>query len=149
MCVLNVENFMLFFRLSLIPNTAISYYESIMVRIYSVREIWLFVCLLEFNATLSNTSVIPWRLVLFVEETGYTRKNYRPAVCHWQTLLLYVVSNLPRHERDSKAQRWWCLCTDCTFNYHPITTKMAPARIYMHHDYVRIKYATLGIITHQ
>jgi hypothetical protein len=35
----------------------------------------LFVCLLEFNATLSNTSVIPWRPVLLVEETGYTRKS--------------------------------------------------------------------------
>jgi hypothetical protein len=30
---------MLFFRLYLVPNTEISYYESIMVRIYSVREL--------------------------------------------------------------------------------------------------------------
>jgi len=42
----------------------------------------LFVCLLVFNVTLNNTSVIPWRSVLLVEKTGYTRKNYRPAACH-------------------------------------------------------------------
>jgi len=68
----------------------------------------MIVCLLVFNVTLNNTSVIPWRSVLLVEKTGYTRKNYRPAAFHRQTLLLYVVSNTPRHERDSKAQRWWC-----------------------------------------
>ena len=146
---------MLFCLLSLVTNTEMSYYESIMVSIYSVREILLFVCLLEFNATLNNTSVIPWRPVLLVEETGYTRKNYRPAACHRQTLLLYVVSNTPRHERDSKAQRWWCQDTDCTgsckSNCHAITITMAPARIYIYDDYmyVCIKYATLGILTRQ
>ena len=75
MCVLNVENVMLFCRLSLVTNTKMSYYESIMVSIYSVRELWLFVCLLVFNATLNNTLVIPWRPVLLVGETGYTRKT--------------------------------------------------------------------------
>jgi len=73
--VINIENFMLLFRVSLVPNTKISYYESIMVSIYSARELWLFVCLMVFNATLNNTSVIPWRPVLLVEETGYTRKK--------------------------------------------------------------------------
>jgi hypothetical protein len=34
------------------------------------------------DATLNNTSVIPWRPALLVGETGYTRKNYRPAACH-------------------------------------------------------------------
>ena len=75
MCVLNVENFMLFCRLSLVTNTEMSYYESIMVSIYSVRELWLFVCLLVFNATLSNTLDIPWRPVLLVEETDIPGKT--------------------------------------------------------------------------
>ena len=42
---------------------------------------------------------------------------------------------------------------DCTgsskSNYHAITIMMSPARIYMHDDYVLIKYATLGIVTRQ
>jgi hypothetical protein len=37
--VLNVENFMFFCQLSLVTNTEMSYYESIMVSIYSVREL--------------------------------------------------------------------------------------------------------------
>ena len=37
-----------------------------------------------FNATFNNISVISWRSVLLMEETG---KNHRPAaICHWQTL---------------------------------------------------------------
>jgi hypothetical protein len=59
LCVLNVENVMLFFRVYPATNTEISYYESIMARIYSVRGLCLFVCLMVFNATLNNTSVIP------------------------------------------------------------------------------------------
>ena len=35
------------------------------------------------TATFNNISVIPWRSVLLVEETG---ENYRPAASHWQTL---------------------------------------------------------------
>jgi len=32
-----------------------------------------------FNATFYNTSVISWRTVLLVEETGVSRENHRPA----------------------------------------------------------------------
>jgi hypothetical protein len=35
-----------------------------------------------FSATFNNISVISWRSVLMVEETG---ENDRPASCHWQT----------------------------------------------------------------
>jgi hypothetical protein len=31
-----------------------------------------------FEATFSNISVISWRLVLLVEETGVPRENHRP-----------------------------------------------------------------------
>ena len=47
-----VKRCMLFFRVSLVTSTDISYYVSIMVSIYSVRELWLFVCLMVFSATL-------------------------------------------------------------------------------------------------
>jgi hypothetical protein len=39
-----------------------------------------------FNATFNNISVISWRLVLLVKETGVPRENHRPVASHWQTL---------------------------------------------------------------
>ena len=38
----------------------------------------LFVCLMVFNATFNNISVISWRSVLLVEETGGPGENHRP-----------------------------------------------------------------------
>jgi len=35
-----------------------------------------------FNATFDNISVISWRLVLLVEETGGPGENNRPAASH-------------------------------------------------------------------
>jgi hypothetical protein len=51
----------------------------------------LFVCLLVLNATFNNISVISWRSVLFVEETGGPGENHRPVVSHRQTLSHNVV----------------------------------------------------------
>ena len=39
-----------------------------------------------FNATFNNISVISWRLVLLMEETGGPGENHRPVVSHQQTL---------------------------------------------------------------
>jgi hypothetical protein len=36
------------------------------------------VLLIVFNATFNNISVILWRSVLFVEETGVPAENHRP-----------------------------------------------------------------------
>ena len=41
-----------------------------------------------FNVTFNNISVISWKSVLLMEETG---ENHRPAASHWQTLSLNVV----------------------------------------------------------
>jgi hypothetical protein len=54
-----------------------------------------------FNATFSNISVISWRPVLLVEETG---ENHQPVASHWQTLSHNVVSGTPRHERVLNSQ---------------------------------------------
>jgi hypothetical protein len=35
----------------------------------------LFICLMVFNATFNNISIISWRSVLLVEETGVPREN--------------------------------------------------------------------------
>ena len=58
------------------------------------------VCFMVFNATLNNISVISWRSVLLMEETGGNRENHRPVANHWQTLL--------HPDRDSNPQhQWW------------------------------------------
>jgi len=57
-----------------------------------------------FNATLNNISIISWRSVLLVEETGVPWENHRPVTSHWQTLSHNIVSSTPRHERGSNSQ---------------------------------------------
>ena len=39
-----------------------------------------------FNATFNKISVISWRSVLLVEETGGPGENYRPVASHRQSL---------------------------------------------------------------
>ena len=60
--------------------------------------------IIVFNATFNNISVISWRSVLLVEETGVAWENHRHVASHWQNLSHNVVSNTPRHERDSNSQ---------------------------------------------
>jgi len=36
-----------------------------------------------FNATFNNISVISWRSVLLVEETGVPGENHQPAASYW------------------------------------------------------------------
>ena len=43
---------------------------------------YVFVCLMVFNATLNNISVISWRSVLLVEENGGPGENHRPVASH-------------------------------------------------------------------
>jgi len=62
-----------------------------------------FIGFMVFNATFNNISVISWRSVSLVEETGVPGENRRPAASHRQT----VVSWTPRHERDSNSQLMW------------------------------------------
>ena len=50
--------------------------------------------LIVFNATFNNISVISWRSLLLVEETGVHGESHRPAACHWQTLL-YIYNYHP------------------------------------------------------
>jgi hypothetical protein len=45
--------------------------------------LYLFVCLMVFNATFNNISVILWPLVLLVEETGGLGENHRPVTSHF------------------------------------------------------------------
>jgi hypothetical protein len=49
-----------------------------------------------FNATFNNVSVILWRSVLLVEETGVPGENHQPVTSHWQTLSHNIVLSTPR-----------------------------------------------------
>jgi hypothetical protein len=49
-----------------------------------------------FNAPFNNISVISWRSVLLVEETGISGENEWPATSHRQTWSHNVVSSTPR-----------------------------------------------------
>jgi len=57
-----------------------------------------------FNATFNNISVISWRSILLVEETGVVGEKHRPDASHWQTISHSVVSSTPRHERGSNSR---------------------------------------------
>jgi hypothetical protein len=48
-----------------------------------------------FNTIFNNISVISWRSVLLVEETGVPGENHQPVACHWQTLSQNVISSTP------------------------------------------------------
>jgi hypothetical protein len=41
-----------------------------------------------FKATFNNMSVISWRSVLLVEETGIPEENHRPVASHWHSGML-------------------------------------------------------------
>ena len=45
------------------------------------------------NAPFNNISVISFRSVLLLKETGGPEENHRPDASHWQTLSHNVVSN--------------------------------------------------------
>ena len=69
-----------------------------MLLIFYIEKQELRVTVMMFNATFNNISVISWRSVLLVEETG---ENHRPAASHGQTLSHNVVSSTPHHEQNS------------------------------------------------
>ena len=81
---------------------------------------WRFSLFIVFNATFTNISVISWRSVLLVDETGVPRENHRPVPSYWQTLSHNVVSSTPRHERGSNSQlkSWYWRTKEQTHRYH-------------------------------
>ena len=60
------------------------------------------------NATFNNITVIWWRSVLLVEETGVPRENHRPAASHWQiwsdNIVLLTLSGSRTHNISSDSK---------------------------------------------
>jgi hypothetical protein len=70
-----------------------------------------------FYATFNNISVILWRSVLLVEESGVSKENDWPLASHWQTLLHNVVSStLPW--AGFKLTTLVVMGTDCMGSYN-------------------------------
>ena len=61
---------------------------------------WCLWCLTPLN----NISVILWRSVLLVEETGVPEENHRPVANHWLSLSHNIVLSTPHYERGSNSQ---------------------------------------------
>ena len=80
------------------------------------------VCLMVFNATFNNISVVSWRSVLLVEESGGPRENLQPVSSHWQTyhMLLYTSPWSKFELTTSVVIGTDCICS-CKSNYHTIT----------------------------
>ena len=72
-------------------NTPFNNWSCINTLVHTIR-----VRFMVLNATFNNISVILWRSVLLVEESGVPGENPRPAASHWQTSSTNVVSNTPR-----------------------------------------------------
>ena len=71
------------------------------------------VMIMVLNATFNNISVISWRSVLLVEETGVSRQNHLPVGSNWHTLSHNVVPSTPRYQtdwtRNLSGDRHWLL----------------------------------------
>jgi hypothetical protein len=106
-------------------NHAFLWYRRISFKLAALRSMsndWLvrspvisLVWFMVFNATFNNISVISWRSVLLVEETGVPGESHRPVASHWQTLSHKIVSSTSRHERGSNSKRAKCLHMDSWF----------------------------------
>ena len=79
-----------------------------------------------FNDTFNNISVISWRSVLLVEETGGPEENHRPAASHWQLyhMMLYTSPWAGVEPTTSVVIGTDCI-GGCKSNYHTITAMTA------------------------
>jgi hypothetical protein len=61
------------------------------------------VILMVLNATFNNISVISWRSILLVEETGGPEENHRPTQITDKLSHMMLYSSTSRLERDSNS----------------------------------------------
>ena len=87
-----------------------------------------FVCLMVFSATFNNISVISWRSVLLVKETGVPRKKTTDLTQVTDKLYHIMLYTLLWSRFELKTSV--VIGTDCIgsykSNYHTITTTTAP-----------------------
>jgi hypothetical protein len=123
---INVDESDLYTVIKFIPSclyfTWVSY--SMIKRLFQYYIWWL-----ELRCITPLISVIAWRAVLLVEETGVPVEYHRPATSHWQTLSHNVCIEYTSQWTGFKLTLV-VIGTDCIgsckSNYHKITTTMAP-----------------------
>ena len=106
-----------------------------MVNAYALIYCW-FVCLMVFNSTFNNTSVISWQSFLLVEENGVPRENHRPVQV---TDKLYHIMLYTSPWSIFEFTTLVVIGTDCIgsckSNYHMITATMVPKCICIYYYY--------------
>jgi hypothetical protein len=65
------------FRIEYISISQLVTHRNNKSMIFVRGQMYLFVCLMVFNATFNNISVISWRSVLLVDENGVPGENHR------------------------------------------------------------------------
>ena len=80
-------SFCLVFSLTLVLSISfhlrfLTTYQYLLISYANLMFVCFFVCLMVFNATFNNISVISLRTVVLVEEAGGPRENDRPAASH-------------------------------------------------------------------
>ena len=98
------------------------------MRYLYIALVWFMV----FYATFNNISVISWRSVLSVEETGVHGENHRPVASHWQIyhIMLYRVHFAwAGFELATLVVIGIDWIGSCKSNYHMITATTAPVFI--------------------
>jgi hypothetical protein len=87
----------------------------------------MLVWFMVFNATSNNISVISWRSILLVEETGVPGENHQPVASNWQTISKLKFICLGHRERSFLwSYGSWIYNYKCTYaiTVVPITTKV-------------------------
>ena len=85
----------------------------------------MFVCLIVLNATFNIISVISWRSVLLMEETGGPGEKYRPITDKLYHIMLYT-SPWWRFELTTSVVIGTDCIGSCKSNYYTITATTAP-----------------------
>jgi hypothetical protein len=98
-----------------------------------------------FNATFNNISVISWRSVLLVEETG---ENHWPAECHWQTLSHNDVLSTPHmsgiRTHNVIGDRHWFGCSEHLF-WFTVFTQCTTLLLFLHSKIFGIKDTSTSV----
>ena len=92
--------------------------------------ILFFVCLMVFNATFNNISVISLRSVLLMEETGGPRENHRPVAYH---IILYT-------------SPWWLFDLQLPVQSVPITTEVVSSNS-IHGEIYSIQHYAIKLVS--